>query len=675
MESFSNFLITKELQESIDSPIEFYMTEDTKMPREIYAAFKINDEDYGASLILSQWDNVYLLDVYRVVKVKKRMWQFKSSADIRQGLSTAIKFFESCYPFIKQKMDGVIIQLPAKKQSEKYVNFLEKIIKKSYIKQYETIPVNKTSEKARNYLFLVRKGVNPESLFTSVTFTKHFSFDGTVDSEVLDQGSEYYKNIPNKVSLEPDEVLAFGKIETELTATPELISDLNKAVEKHKEKKGDSDKAKDSEGKILKITPFSETIKENDHFVTIPLAHVLAYCLPNAFKNIREKGYNEDKLDLSNLQYAFCTNKAVMSKNMIEAMKKYNYMNSDESLNLQNQDIYDAMKSFKQVEIDNLADSTSFLAQKKKEENISSGSANSVIYDKLELEQEPVVTAEPFLSGNESKYDNGEMGFQEGDIENKYEKQNYIKKMPEVANWMNSVSENPPSAGSKTLKDYTNGFACECNPELRQQIKEKRLNYNELDPKIKTLINYFEKEAPRISDSVWVYRNADDPNVPYGIGENIVDAAVLSTSVDSKMSLGSGGNTRLKIYLPAGTKCFPCFDNFSHHSSEAEIALPPYSILKVIEAVEVKKHGNTKYLYTCIYIGSALKSFKKKTKNGSILLENDMESDSKYTFVKSPSEDEELDYDPEAKWSDPFAEGSSEIISKLIEEGKLEIEQ
>lgn len=155
--SLSNFIdnqFNMELEEALNTPVEFYMTDDTKMPREIYGAFEIDDRQYGISLIQTANDGIYELSFYFISNKTKRRWSIKKSSDVRPCLSTVVKFFEASQAFINAKMKGVIIHIPHKgQQSERFTNFMRRIIKTSYIKTYREVPIQKTSDKAMNYMF------------------------------------------------------------------------------------------------------------------------------------------------------------------------------------------------------------------------------------------------------------------------------------------------------------------------------------------------------------------------------------------------------------------------------------------------------------------------------------------------------------------------------------------
>jgi hypothetical protein len=244
MDRLEKFIENKELNESLQTPLEFFMTDDTKMPREIYSAFELDGIQYGMSLVETKYNKVYSLEFYRIVNVKKRFWSFYKTTHVRPILSTIIRFFEACHPFVHHRMHGIIIELPTKKGSERYVTFLDRVLKKSYIKQYRSLPVLKKTDKANNYMFLIRKGISPETLFKTAAFHKHFEFDPEVkddsivsmtdvSTELLDVAKEPYKFIKPTASVKPSEKFAFKKLKVEIEADAETVAILDAASDNY----------------------------------------------------------------------------------------------------------------------------------------------------------------------------------------------------------------------------------------------------------------------------------------------------------------------------------------------------------------------------------------------------------------------------------------------------------
>lgn len=172
------------LVESLDTAVDFYMTDDTKMPISIYGAYEIDGTQYGVSLEQSNFNKVYILKVYRIVNTKRRFWAFLKPTHIRPVIATVLKFVESCIPFLHSKMDGMIIEIPGKMKPDRLNRLLEFIVKKSYSKSFRSVKVmSDNKEQAYHFMFIVRKVVSPKSLFSSKSFSK-YSFDDVKINEL-----------------------------------------------------------------------------------------------------------------------------------------------------------------------------------------------------------------------------------------------------------------------------------------------------------------------------------------------------------------------------------------------------------------------------------------------------------------------------------------------------------
>lgn len=78
MYGFEYFNELQTIQESLDSPADFYMTDDTQIPTRIYGVFNVDEDQYGMSLELSDHDGIYLLSMYRILAKKPRKWSLKN---------------------------------------------------------------------------------------------------------------------------------------------------------------------------------------------------------------------------------------------------------------------------------------------------------------------------------------------------------------------------------------------------------------------------------------------------------------------------------------------------------------------------------------------------------------------------------------------------------------------
>ena len=697
MLGFDKFSENEFINESLDSPIEFYMTDDTKMPKEIYAAIEHDGVQYGMSLIQSDYDNVYTLDFYRIVSVKKRFWSFYKPNHIRPMLSTIIKFMEACYPFVQVRMKGILIDIPGKSGSEKYVTFLGRILKKSYIKQFRTVPIVKTSDKAKNYLFLVRKGIEPTTLFKTAAFHKNFKFDAknqpVFTSEIMDDAKSYYKTLKPTVSIKPSEKFAFGKVKVELSADDETVYMLDKATAEYKAGITSS-KKKEEEKKEYVVTinkEWAKTIIQDaalhgsspaaasgyfdnvmDSVYTLSFPHLLAKMLPSAYDKISKFGYDESKINFDDLAYVLRQGYNSLPQKVRKALVDEGIfkVSGDLIRNPENEELVKtSLATFMYIQSNSVNTLGNIMATKMAETNKIPPKSASAIEKKLDLDKNPVSVVEAFATSNESSPYSGDLGFVESGEDVSAKKKALIA-MPEIGKWFNGlgISEyngNENNHEEHSLWSYTGSTASYFNKNLREMISGKKLSKNSLvsygNASVETLIRYFDK-APTLENGIWVYRNADTPNVnKYDVGDDYIDAAFMSTSIDSRMTLSSGGNTRLKIYVPKGTKVFPILEK-SQHPSEQEIVLPPMSILRIIETYDKVTPYSDKRLFVCTMIGSGYKSFLEGMEQELIL-----EQQSK----KIPKKEQ---YNPEDKWGAPTSSyDDAQKIKKLIEQGKIKI--
>lgn len=465
-----------------------------------------------------------------------------------------------------------------------------------------------------------------------------------------------YKTITNKVSLTPDPLLAFGKLEVNLHGE-ELLSSLNNLKEINAINTTSIDDSKGTPKFKISTTP-----KIDDKNVTITLKSILANMLPNAYKNIQLYGFDENKININNLKYAFSQSYSALPEIMKDELKGADIVDAGGDLKINNSVIkelvFKAMKDFETMGYDDqiIFQKAKDILQKSVKKSNSSTSKKILSHIKLDLAEltENIKTSVPsFEAANTSTFEDGEIGFV--DDTPIYDRINAIKNMPNMSNWYNNVDKSAP--GFKALYRYCGPDAFDMNKELRQQVKSKKLSYDSIDQKSKNLMNYFKKEAPRLDEGIWVYRNAKLPE-HFEVGEEMIDPAFLSTSIHSPMKYGYQGKTRLKIFLPEGTMCLPVLD-YSSHDNEREFVLPPFSVLKVIE----KATDNSKRTYyVCVMIGNAMESFMNTKTGKEIMLESNKKEDKK-----------EEKYDANKKYQSFTDKETSQKLSRMIKDGKLKI--
>lgn len=669
MLQFSTFIKEEFLGESLNSAVEFDMTEDTKMPKEIHATFEVEGTSYGASLFLTKHKRVYRLDFYRIVNAKKRHWNFLKNSHARPCLSTVIKFVEASYPFIKPYMDGFICLLSKyplyaknnkdvlkKGGSEKYTKFLERIMKKTYVTTFSPVPISKKQKSANNYIFFVKKSVSPATLFTGSHFNKFDFSAGELNIDVLDALSEPYKKMSENASTVKSGKYAFGKIGIELHVDESTVSMLDAAAEKYRLDKKVKDEPTESENKISISVDHSDVSSagyggtaayiSSGNQTTISASYLFAIFLSDAYDKIEQYGYDESLVNYKNIHYVlkeyFNTNKGVAVietlKKELEKISAYRFLikaSADQYTSKDEDTIKTILKSFDKIQPFKINKLMSFLSGLKSNNKTTDKDQVQKV-EKVDLPFDLESNVPGFKEDNGTEaYDTlsgqtyGKLGWDlDYNIEQVDLKVESIVNMPSVKKWYNGF--NNFDDNYSVIKKYTGSTYEDINKSFRTQIDNKQLNYKELHPSAKKLTELF-LDAPKLDQPIWVYRNADVPGQEeLEPGDDFVDSAILSTSIKSTQSFG-GSSTRFKIYLPAGTPMFPIL-NHSNMSDEKEIILPPYSLLKITEVhANFKKDGHRAFL--AVYKGHGIKEFIKASKkqmildhfNPSSLLEQDKE--------------------------------------------------
>lgn len=659
MRSFLEHQEYQELYESLVSPVEFYMTEDTQLPNQIYAGFEVNDQQYGCSLVKSKWDGVYLLDFYRVVNVKKRTWSFKTPSDIRPCLSTILKFIEASYPFIKARMKGIIIDVPGKAGSERYTRFLDKVIKRTYISTFRSVPIVKKTEKANNFIFIVKKSIIPSTIFKSATFHKHFEFDKNkqtaISSDLLGE-AEPYRVQKQNVSMVASKKYAFGKIEVQLEAGDDLIAQLDAATLAYQngEYKDTSANEEDMYSKenvsnwpVVFVKGLSASAKENTGIFVVNEAKVVkisfAY-FTSAFTHIKAREYvigggefSADKF------FEYAPTYIIENENVKKAFQLF--MSKIDSGSLYMNVLPEQWKALTGSEISLFRDVYSSVYK----DNPSSNEVK--FYHAIEG---PISTTIPIIASVKSNLENftddkdvmiSSSGFKykEGYISNE-SRVNSILNMPNVSSFVKRYNDKQMVDAEekiKALKAYTNGSYRKMNSYLRdinfngndwpdfeqfdKSISSGHLSIYDVGDETSTrnsainfLIKMFVNDAPKIDEAIWVYRNCRfEEAEKVNVGDETVDPGFMSTSIDPDMGNASDGGVSYKIYIPAGSRVIPCFHHMSEHPSESEVLLPPFSSIKVMQ-IDDYGYPNGVRCFTGVYLGSAVQSYLKlaKTKQG-----------------------------------------------------------
>lgn len=674
MIKFSTYLKEELLNESLDSPVEFYMTDDTKMPNEIYGAFKINDEDYGISLIKSKYDKVYVLELYRIVNVKKRTWSFKNPKHIRPALSTVIKFVEATYPFIQAKVHGIIIDIPGKTGSERFVSFMSRMIKKSYIKKFREVPIKKTTDKAKNYLFMVKNGVEPTSIFKTATFWKNFSFDHKEEelidiadldmdstdnlekdfwnaisnvpelpSDIMDTAAKPYKKVKPNVSLTPSKKYVLGKTEVEFSAGQDLIDQLEAAtgltektkvtLEDHLAKSGI--KKMEFQGAGLSI------ISKNSSF------YLLTNLMVDAVGKIKNNGFDPSKFDFNNFKYAFAQSFKKMPKTIQQSIIETGLANlngewvkddiaAKDFLEQVGWAFYEAPDNVKSDAMKKHDAVYKYIGKVRSAESSYSVTSDSSDVKTLNWGVQPTVDDPRMEYLNNLTLDSRfNMNVSNSTSLEGYEqaKAYLFENNKEVADFYNDPTKYTSPERYQIMRSYTGTAYENMNSNMRKLIDVAKSSSGIAPSDIleygnDKAIELFVEDAPRLESPMWVIRNMNvPPNLLDSLepGEEFVDPAFLSTTIRSTVTYGYS-NGRMKIYLPAGTPIFPALESHSNISSEAEIILPPSSVIKITKSLQI---NSTTKVFEGIYLGNAANGIYYKVKAGKSFLEEQMSNEPK----------------------------------------------
>lgn len=331
LSSIRNPLITENtlLRESLDSPVEITITDDTRLPQAIYGIYELDGVQYGMSLEESDFPRVYILRQYRIVNQKVRLWSYTKASHFRPSLATLLKFCESSIPFLQTKMDGIIIQLPGKLQSEALNGLLERIVKKSYIKTFRSVRVmSNDKQQAYNYAFIIRKTKSPQTLFASKFFSK-YSF---VDLKPGDMPVEAAQDIKPKkkvekviVSVKPSPKYQFKGYEVQ-NAPVDSVEVVKKIVDNEPKVKILSPEEAEVQHEHPVAPPKKDPLKpeelppkpeptpppkEPTHLDNEKLAIGLMTAMPSMAQKIQQYGFDETKFDSKT--FAYVLNKLKMS--------------------------------------------------------------------------------------------------------------------------------------------------------------------------------------------------------------------------------------------------------------------------------------------------------------------------------------------------------------------------
>ena len=604
---FNDFITEEFLSESLNSPVEFYMTDDTEMPRRIYATFDIDGTTYGMSLEESNFTKVYFFKLYRVVNVKPRLWSFKKPAHIRKALSTALKFMEACVPFIKTRMDAIICPIPASTQAARLNTFVQRMIKRSYIKTFRGVPVKRISDAKDAYerFFIIRKQVNPKTLFKTKSFKKYeFDPSDDVPAEVLDD-IEPKRRPKMRVSFTRSEKFQFKGMEVkEITIDDDILEQVVSI-----EETGNTEKwINESPTEEDKVEYYSIRSKMNEKFAIQLIAHVL----PDAYKKFKNSdggaaAKNEFKQAMYDLTFDdkkeyspfYILFRGAGVVDILDSINNHPEVIEPDEQVVSNYERFN--------ELSEKINSTS-----KDIKGVSTGMTN---IDPSQFSSE--IPGSGKFDYNKFKstsaIETAEMG------EDLNAKKDYVKYDLGYDRYFEDPSQFSRDS-YEAIKSYTGDGHEKYNASIRDLA-----NYvfsNKTAPKLvverfsneelKNVIKGFDNVKP-FPEPLWVYRSCripEDIMETLRAGHDFVDPGIMSTSLQSDIVFD--GKDKLRIFIPKGSKVIP-FLTHSKHPNENEVILPPFSLLKVIriDTQENDMFGDQNYV-TCVFTGSMYQSFIDK---------------------------------------------------------------
>jgi len=638
---FGKYLKEDILAESLNTPQEYYITDDTKIPERIYASFSVDGNPYVIALLESNVPGIYTLEVGRTKEgaSKTYWWKYHNSSDIMPVLSTLLQFTQSSMAWTQGKIKGVVVKFRAAQAGkiDRAVKIAEKIVKKSYVKSFKLVSVKQPAEDSvknkERYLFVAKKSIDPKSLFKSKSFSG-YDFDGkNFDVEQI----EPKKTIKPTTTLEPSTKYSFGDYAVDIP-DEEIFDKIEKVTSEKPEQP------------ITQSKEIEKPLISSTRELAGALAAIPAF--ESMVGKLKKYGLDQSKLNWDDFEY-------VMGK----LSNKQKELLSSAGVS---KPITDDAK-------EDLLSAMDFIASKKK----------SVIFDSMKDRAEEWLAAEENKTDNIQLADNLDLSSLISTIPGstptkpsgygggwEYDKEYDISK---IKNYIeNDLGFNGKINNMKNLsavKSYTGSGYNTINTTLRNKISsffsQENLNSSDINEftgssKISRMNKFFDS-IDSFPESLWVFRgftlSEDDIKKYIQVGEDYVDPAFMSTSINPRISFGM--NIRMRIYIPKNSKVIPILSE-SSHPSENEIILPSCSVVRILG---MEKVGD-RYFVTGALIGSAYDSIIKSMKD-SVISEG-------YNQMNEQKNDK---YDPEGKFGGNMPVKISKNISDKIKSGKIKVEK
>lgn len=644
MIGFEDYLV-----ESLNTPQEYYITDDTKIPERIYASFSVEGNAYIIALLESNIPGIYTLELGRTKEgaSKTYWWKYHSSSDILPVLATALQFTQASMAWTQGKMKGVLVKFRAAQTGkiERTARIAEKIAKKAYVNSFKVVPVKQPEEGSvknkERYVFVMKKSIDPKSVFKTKAYSG-YDFSQGLDVE----GVEPKKAIKATTTTKASSKYSFGGFDVQMS-DEELFDKLENVKSTSKTKTSPS----------LEIPNIKATWEIAEMLDAIP-------AFDSMVSKLLQYGFDESKLDWGNFEYVM---KSITDKKQLKLLKSAGFETP----------LTDDMKSKLKTGMNYIGINKNywkdvFKLNRKKEIQDWLASSDGVEAETTEtLDLSSLISTIP---GVTTTTPNPSTGLWKGDENYDVDAvREYIK---------NDLGFEKKLLDMKNVKkayEYTgNSYQYTFNEPLREAIGNffdtGQANKSKLEViknsygSIHRLSTMFDEVEP-FPEPLWVYRGttlSDTLIDKYlNVGEDYIDPAFLSTSLMPTISFGS--NVRMRIYIPKNSKILPVLgSNLSSNWTEEEVILPPCSVIRIlnVEKVDADYYGKVNYV-TGALIGSAYPSILEQMKN--TVTEG-------YSFMNEDNK-KDTKYDPEGKFGGTMPIQVSKKISDAIKAGKLSVKK
>lgn len=686
----------QELTEAFDTPTKITFTRDSKLPLTIYGRFEINGKEYALSMIRTGKQGVYQLSMGKMMSNNVMWWRYHSPRDIVSAIATLLDFANKCIIKLGAQLKGVVIKVRGDTSVLARVEmFTDRIIKKKFASKLKYVYVNTPEDETSKYryVFIVRKNVQPATLFTAKDF----------------KGTKFEDDAPTMAGTKASPIIP----DVLDTLKPKIIRKKTISTKPSKDFTNLADFETDgtdfnSQADALKKSVWVEQDDEKS---------LTKHALDDRIFNSRVSDILPDYMSYI---------KSSSAKEIFDGyVKKFSESNESNVMlwTIKNVDL-------KKTYEDMIAGFTSQHRNKIKNDDFSSRYAQMVnqkfadhvrdtarvylfefmqylvlLYINEHLKEKPLktyrikktATLKPMMPSNlQSKLGSvkGKL-YGGGKTPSKFEWETTSEMTDQVeatenylANTAN-VFENFSKKEREILYDYTNDDAAQngankkatsyvqansiCRTEIKNLITGKGVNVESLKKSVLPLWKLFKKTKPH-DDGLWLFRKYRLQEYEYITqmldkepGDVLIDPAFLSTSIDPDVNAGPGtvpGMLRvfLKIYAPKNSTLIPIL-NESSYPEEKEVLLPPMSVLRITD-IEITEDGLSA-IVTAIYEGSAFASAMKRLN----LLEEQITS-----FVIMLKES--VNSSPNTnKFDSPFDTTLSKKIEDEIKKGVLKVKK